>query len=96
MPREIMKFVLSNLLRGGSDRRYREVSSPVKIQLFAGAAHNEVRISLGAGHPLTALDTNPSERTLRSALWAFGGELLASNDENFGRTSVVVCLPKAI
>jgi hypothetical protein len=91
-----MKFVLSNLLRGGSNRRHGQVASPAQIQLFAGAAHNEVRISLGDGQSFTALDTNQSARTVRSALWAFGGELLAPNDENLGKSSMVVCLPKAI
>jgi two-component system, probable response regulator PhcQ len=96
IPREIMKFVLSNLLRGGSNRHHGQVASPAHIQLFAGAAHNEVRISLGDGQSCPALDTDQSARTVRSALWAFGGELLAPSDENLSKSDVVVCVPKAI
>ncbi|MFA5958652.1 response regulator [Hyphomicrobium sp.] len=95
VPREIMKFVLASLLRGGARTRQSQASGAATIELFSGAAHNEVRISLGPDHPPACLDDNQSWRTIRSALWAFGGELLVSADENVGNSTLVLCLPQA-
>ncbi len=95
MPREIMKFVLASLLRGGTTGRHGKTPSTAKIELYSGAAHNEVRIDLGTATGSRSLDDNRAWRTIRSALWAFGGELLTSTDENLGNSTLVVCLPKA-
>ncbi len=93
VPREIMKFVLSNLLRRGSNASQSE--NLPQIRLLAGTAHNEVRISLAPDQAAVCLDTNQTLRTVRSALWAFGGELLASTDQDLGNSTLIVCLPKA-
>lgn len=93
MPREIMKFVLTHLLRGACSAS--RAKSPLRIELFAGRAHNEVRIRLNADQAPISLDANQTWRTVRSALWAFGGELLASSDQDVGKSTLIVCLPKA-
>ncbi|MET0408359.1 MAG: response regulator [Hyphomicrobium sp.] len=93
VPREIMKFLLTNVLRTLSASRTSEGATPT-ISLFSGAAHNEVRFGL-AGYTPLALDDHQSWRTIRSALWAFDGELLTSTDENTGSSSLSMCLPKA-
>ncbi len=90
-----MKFVLTSLLRGGTAGRQRETPSSVNVKLFTGAAHNEVRINLGAANASASLDDNRAWRTIRSALWAFGGELLTSTDEDLGKSTLIVCVPKA-
>lgn len=96
MPREIMKFVIANLLRYNGVKARRANSIPWShIELFAGAAHNEVRLTLAAEHDSLTLDDSQSWRTIRSALWAFGGELLLPSDEKLGKSILVVCLPKA-
>ncbi|MBS0234725.1 MAG: response regulator [Proteobacteria bacterium] len=93
MPREIMKFVLAHVLRGAHDAsRLKRVP---RIELFAGTAHNEVRIRLEADRAPISLDASQRWRTVRSALWAFGGELLASTDQDLGKSTLIVCLPKA-
>jgi two-component system probable response regulator PhcQ len=96
MPREIMKFVIANLLRNKGGKTRQTNSIPWShIELFAGAAHNEVRLTLAASHGTLSLDDNQSWRTIRSALWAFGGELLLPSDEKSGKSTLVICLPKA-
>ena len=95
MPREIMKFVLANLLRGSRAAGRRARTEPLgEIALFTGAAHNEVRFTLGPEYNHTSVEENPGWRTIRSALWAFGGELLVSNDQNSSRTTLTLHLPK--
>ncbi len=68
MPREIMKFVLASLLRGGAAGRHRKLPSAVRVKLFTGAVHNEVRINLGGATASPSLDDNRAWRTIRSAL----------------------------
>ena len=92
MPREIMKFILWNLLRGSGIKRRQSVAQ-AEIVLFAGAAHNEVRLSLPIADAPPPLDDHQTWRTIRSALWAFGGELLSSTDEDLGKSTIVLCLP---
>jgi two-component system probable response regulator PhcQ len=91
VPREIMKFVLANLLRS----TIKATLSYPKIDLHPGSEHNEVRIVTPSGRVPVSLDDDRSLRTVRCALWAFGGELLASTDEDLGTSTLTVCLPKA-
>lgn len=93
MPREIMKFILANLLRN-SGAHGRQSQPSGKIELFCGAAHNEVRLEVPSGAAPRGLDDRQAWRTIRSALWAFGGELLMANDEKLGKSTFTVCLPK--
>ncbi|WP_339083730.1 response regulator [Hyphomicrobium sp. ghe19] len=89
VPREIMKFVLANLLRGSM-----KSNTFPGVELVSGAEHNEVRI-------VSTLDCEPAPlennqwRTVRCALWAFGGELLSTTDNSLSTTTLTVCLPKA-
>lgn len=95
MPREIMKFVLTNLLRGATKGLTPNLDTFPKVELVSGAEHNEVRItSVLDREPLT-LEHNQSWRTVRCALWAFGGELLSSTDKTLGTSTLTMCLPKA-
>lgn len=93
MPREIMKFILANLLRN-SGANSRQSPPSGQIELFCGTAHNEVRLDVPAKDVPDAIDDHQTWRTIRSALWAFGGELLTSNDENLCKSTFTVCLPK--
>lgn len=93
MPREIMKFILANLLRN-SGAHGRQSQPSGKIELFCGAAHNEVRLEVPSAAAPRGLDDRQAWRTIRSALWAFGGELLMVNDEKLGKSTFTVCLPK--
>lgn len=93
MPREIMKFILANLLRN-SGANGRQSTPSGEIELFCGAAHNEVRLSVPAKDVPSTLEDHQTWRTIRSALWAFGGELLTSSDENLCKSTFTVCLPK--
>lgn len=95
MPREIMKFVLANILRGTTKSASSRPGSSPKIELRPGAEHNEVRIVVASDCAPAPLEDNPPWRTVRCALWAFGGELLSSTDENLGTSTLTVCLPKA-
>lgn len=92
MPREIMKFVLGHVLRGPEPSR---VPRRLAVELFAGRAHNEIRIRFGTDQPGPAIEDNKTWRTVRSALWAFGGEVLSSTDQDLGKSTLIVCLPKA-
>ncbi|MBS0240205.1 MAG: response regulator [Proteobacteria bacterium] len=95
MPREIMKFVLTNLLRGATKGLTPNLDTFPRVELVSGAEHNEVRItSVLDREPLT-LENNQSWRTVRCALWAFGGELLSSTDKTLGTSTLTMCLPKA-
>lgn len=93
MPREIMKFILTNMLRN-SGANGRQSPPSGKIELFCGAAHNEVRLTVPSITSPAAFDDHQTWRTIRSALWAFGGELLTSTDEILGKSTCTVCLPK--
>jgi two-component system probable response regulator PhcQ len=96
IPREIMKFVLSNVLRRDSGRgtAARLFS---EIKLCAAPTHNEVQLTVASGDDAAAhtLADDQSWRIVRSALWAFGGELQTRLDEKTGRLLLVVCVPKA-
>ncbi|WP_045836507.1 response regulator [Hyphomicrobium sp. 99] len=96
MPREIMKFVLTNLLRSATKSSFSSLDTFPRVELISGAEHNEVRITsvLEREQPL-ALENNQSWRTVRCALWAFGGELLSSIDKTLSTSTLTMCLPKA-
>ena len=87
-----MKFILGHLLRGPDPAR---APRRLAVELFAGRAHNEIRIRFGADQSGPAIEDNQTWRTVRSALWAFGGEVLASTDQDLGKSALIVCLPKA-
>lgn len=95
IPREIMKFVLSSVLRRDTGRANAGLYSEIK--LFAAPSHNEVQLTLGSNEDkgAIALADDQSWRIVRSALWAFGGELQTRLDEKSGRPMLVVCVPKA-
>jgi two-component system probable response regulator PhcQ len=90
IPREIMKFVLANLLRGSM-----KSNTFPRVELVSGAEHNEVRIVSTLDREPMTLENNQSWRTVRCALWAFGGELLSATDNSMSTSTLTVCLPKA-
>jgi two-component system probable response regulator PhcQ len=94
VPREIMKFVLANVLRGDGSAEPKDRPVFSKIELYTGSGHNEIRFTLDAEHSALALDDR-AWRTVRSSLWAFGGELLTSADQKDGTRALILCLPKA-
>ncbi|SFV38919.1 response regulator [Hyphomicrobium facile] len=90
IPREIMKFVLANLLRGAM-----KSNAFPRVELVSGTEHNEVRIVSTLEREPATLENNQSWRTVRCALWAFGGELLSATDISLSTSTLTVCLPKA-
>ncbi len=95
MPREIMKFVLTNLLRGATKGPAPNLDTFPRVELVSGSEHNEVRITSVLDREPPTLENNQSWRTVRCALWAFGGELLSSTDKTLGTSTLTMCLPKA-
>jgi len=93
MPKQVVTFVLSNLLQSAIDRLQGNRSG-IAIAFVQGADCNEVRI--------TTADTERQDQTVhnderinRSALWAFGGELLFSRDKAQRTQTASICLPRA-
>jgi len=95
IPREIMKFVLTNLLRGATKGLTPDLDTFPRVELISGAEHNKVRITSVVDREPLPLENNQSWRTVRCALWAFGGELLSSTDKTLGTSTLTICLPKA-
>jgi two-component system probable response regulator PhcQ len=91
-PKPIMAFVLSNMLQS-TIRQLADVRSDISIELVPGHDGNEVRITA----QLDGVDgqLREFERINRSALWAFGGELLQSSDTDTGTWTTAVRLPNA-
>jgi len=91
-PKQVIAFVLLNILRrtimlarNGSD---------VTIELVPDDDYNEVRIAA----PISANPNNrvpDLDRACRSALWAFGGELLLSSDNTTNTEIASIRLPNA-
>lgn len=89
-PKQIVAFVLSDMLQRTIQRSRR--GSGVTIELIPADDYNEVRITAALSE--RAQDQGHSERASRSALWAFGGELLLSGDITAGTESASIRLPK--
>ena len=92
VPKQVVTFVLSNLLQSTISRLHGSRSG-VSIALVRGCDCNEVRITTvkPEGQDETVHDL---ERVNRSALWAFGGELLFSSDNVRGTETASIRLPR--
>jgi two-component system probable response regulator PhcQ len=93
-PKPIMKFVLLNVLQGLIDE-VKGQASPIAVELVPGFELNEVRIIAELPSQSDISDETSAIRASRCSLWAFGGELLRSYDENLGMISVHLRLPSA-
>lgn len=92
MPKQVMTFVLSNLLQSACDR-LQGIPSGLMITFARGSDCNEVRITT-VKTPRSDEASHNLERINRSALWAFGGELLFSRDNAHGTETAAICLPR--
>lgn len=92
MPKQVVTFVLSNLLQSAVDRLQGHRSG-IAIAFAQGSDCNEVRITtVSPDRQYEA--AHKDERINRSALWAFGGELLFSRDKALGTETASICLPR--
>jgi two-component system probable response regulator PhcQ len=91
VPKPVVMFVLSNLLQSAMSC-VEGRDAVIAITLVPGADGNDVRIAIpkaeGDGKALRDL-----ARVNRSALWAFGGELLFSSDNVQGTETASIRLP---
>jgi two-component system probable response regulator PhcQ len=89
-PKKIISFVLVNLLQSLLRQTPNGTPTEIAVVLAPGIDGDEVRITTGHN------TENPEfSRTVRCALWAFGGELLHTSDRNLGIATTSVRLPKA-
>ena len=99
-PKKIMSFVLGNLLHSTLRQAPDAVSREIAVELVPGITYNEVRITAqldpAAESGMAASSQNGEfDRAVRCALWAFGGELLHSNDKVVGTATTAVRIPVA-
>jgi len=91
MPKQVMAFVLSNLLQSAT-AHLQDSRSAIRVTFVRGDC-NEVRITTpGLDRPVET--ERNTERIVRSALWAFGGELLFSSDKTQITQTASICLPR--
>jgi two-component system probable response regulator PhcQ len=90
-PKQIVSLVLIDMLQR-TIRQPRSVSR-VTIKLVPSGDCNEVRITAALSQEADNR-MDHLERVSRSALWAFGGELLLSRDITAGTESASIRLPK--
>lgn len=92
VPKQVVTFVLSNLLQSTIGRLC-DSRSMISIALVRGSEYNEVAIT--ASRPKVQDETvRDLERVNRSALWAFGGELLFSSDNCRSTETAAIRLPR--
>jgi two-component system probable response regulator PhcQ len=92
MPKQVVTFVLSNLLQSATDRLQGNRAG-ISIAFVRGGDCNEVRITTPR-HERQGAAEHDNERVNRSALWAFGGELLFSSDKTQDTQTASICLPR--
>ncbi|HVZ03754.1 response regulator [Hyphomicrobium sp.] len=90
-PKQVITFVLLDVMR--RTIRLARNGADILIELVPSQEFNEVRII--APIPRAPGNHIPElERACRSALWAFGGELLLSSDNTAGTETASIRLPK--
>lgn len=91
-PRQIMAFALTTVLQCAIKRAY-GTRSEVTVTLRSCADYNDVVITSVAPDAETLSSSNDA-RVGRTALWAFGGELLHSSNVAAGTETTCLRLPK--
>jgi two-component system probable response regulator PhcQ len=94
MPKQVVAFVLSSLLQSATESLH-DGRTGIRIEFVRGRDRNEVRIISAEVAKLGVVSPH-SERISRSALWAFGGELLFSSDNRNGTQTASICLPRVL
>jgi two-component system probable response regulator PhcQ len=92
-PKQIVSFVLRAMLQRTIMQSFGP--SNITIELMPAEDYNEVRIT-GALSDRKQDRESQFERATRSALWAFGGELLLTDDTTAGTGSASIRLPKLV
>lgn len=90
-PKQLIAFVVSDILQRTITRS--RSGSGIAIELIPAVDYNEVRITAVLSDPAQDRESR-FERASRSALWAFGGELLLSGDVAAGTETASIRLPK--
>jgi len=92
MPKPIIAFVLSNLLHDALSQ-IGDHRATISIVLAKGRDCNEIKITAEKERHQQDVSRD-ADRINRSALWAFGGELLFSSDNGAGTESAAIRLPR--
>jgi two-component system probable response regulator PhcQ len=92
-PKQIVSFVLQALLQ--RTIKQSRAHSDIIIELIPAEDYNEVRIT-GALSDGAQDRERQFERATRTALWAFGGELLLADDTARGTGSASIRLPNPV
>jgi len=90
-PRQIVSFVFRAMLQRITNQSPQ--GSNVTIEFLPAGDYNEVRITAPLSDRARDQESH-SERATRSALWAFGGELLLTDDTTTGTQSASIRLPR--
>lgn len=93
-PKQIIILVLTTVLQRAVARAY-GTHSGITVELHSSADHNDVVITSALPEGENSSTSSDNGRVARSALWAFGGELLHSR--NVAAATEITCLrlPKA-
>jgi two-component system probable response regulator PhcQ len=91
-PKVIMKFVLLKLLEAASEQAR---GGGIAIEWAPAPEFAEVRITLHGSSAASELANYKFDRSARSVLWAFGGELRLKNEESSDKLTTIVRMPNA-
>jgi two-component system probable response regulator PhcQ len=91
-PKAIIKFALLRLLEAASEQAQ---GTGIAIELAPAANLAEVRITAQRNSELCDLPNQKFDRSARSVLWAFGGELCLKTEQSSGRLTTIVRMPNA-
>jgi two-component system probable response regulator PhcQ len=91
-PKAIMKFALLKLLEAASEQTQ---GAGITIELAPAADLAEVWITAHGSSALCEPPNQKFDRSVRSVLWAFGGELGLRTEQSSGKLTTIVRIPNA-
>jgi two-component system probable response regulator PhcQ len=91
-PKAIMKFALLKLLETAIEQAQ---GAGIAIELAAAPDFAEVRITPHGSSVSSESPNHRFDRSARSVLWAFGGELCLKDEESSGKLTTIVRVPNA-
>jgi two-component system probable response regulator PhcQ len=93
-PKQIIVLVLTTVLQRAVERAY-GTHSDITVELRSSTGYNDVVVTSAAPEGEKFSASSDSGRVARSALWAFGGELLHSHNIAAATETTCLRLPKA-
>jgi two-component system probable response regulator PhcQ len=93
-PKQIIVLVLTTVLQRAVERAY-GTHSDITVELRSSTGYNDVVVTSAAPEGEKFSASSDSGRVARSALWAFGGELLYSRNIAAATETTCLRLPKA-